>query len=109
MCLAQSNCHINQLCRACAMAASLYDILCVEPSASQLELKAAYKRRVLEVHPDKGGSVEVGSAVVASLSAGYSLPRPSRTLYTEKRWSEVIQELLHPPKPRVLVKNRSLQ
>ena len=37
------------------MVRTLYDVLCVDPGASQLELKAAYKRRVLEVHPDKVG------------------------------------------------------
>ena len=48
------------------MVATLYDVLRVEACASQLELRAAYKRRVLEVHPDKGGTVEACQQVMAA-------------------------------------------
>eukprot|EP00928_Gymnodinium_smaydae_P099434 TRINITY_DN9482_c0_g2_i1.p1 TRINITY_DN9482_c0_g2~~TRINITY_DN9482_c0_g2_i1.p1 ORF type:complete len:534 (-),score=53.38 TRINITY_DN9482_c0_g2_i1:486-2087(-) len=43
---------------------SLYDILGVAPAATFVQLRVAYKRRVLEVHPDKGGSVELCQKVV---------------------------------------------
>jgi curved DNA-binding protein CbpA len=38
--------------------ATFYDLLGVEPDASQREVKAAFRRRSLSVHPDHGGSAE---------------------------------------------------
>lgn len=38
--------------------ATYYDLLGVEPDASQREVKAAFRRRSLSVHPDHGGSAE---------------------------------------------------
>ena len=35
---------------------SLYDVLQAKEDATVDEIKAAFKRRALEVHPDKGGS-----------------------------------------------------
>ena len=35
-----------------------YEVLGVLPGASQEVIRAAYKRRALEVHPDRGGSDE---------------------------------------------------
>ena len=35
-----------------------YSVLCVEPEATLEEIKLAFKRRALQVHPDKGGSKE---------------------------------------------------
>ena len=37
---------------------SLYDALLVDPNATLDEIKLAFKRRALQVHPDKGGSKE---------------------------------------------------
>ena len=37
---------------------SLYDVLLVDQNASLEEIKLAFKRRALQVHPDKGGSKE---------------------------------------------------
>ena len=37
---------------------SLYDVLLVDPNATLDEIKLAFKRRALQVHPDKGGSKE---------------------------------------------------
>eukprot|EP00438_Fugacium_kawagutii_P013859 Skav234043 [mRNA] locus=scaffold461:156231:157481:- [translate_table: standard] len=37
---------------------SLYNLLQAQPDASTDEIKTAFKRRALEVHPDKGGSKE---------------------------------------------------
>ena len=37
---------------------SLYDVLLVDQNASLDEIKLAFKRRALQVHPDKGGSKE---------------------------------------------------
>lgn len=48
------------------MSASLYELLGVAPTATSAELRAAYRRRVLEVHPDKGGSVEVCRRVMGA-------------------------------------------
>ena len=35
-----------------------YDLLGVDPSCSEDELKRAYKKRSLKMHPDRGGSEE---------------------------------------------------
>eukprot|EP00927_Polykrikos_kofoidii_P020588 TRINITY_DN19804_c2_g1_i1.p1 TRINITY_DN19804_c2_g1~~TRINITY_DN19804_c2_g1_i1.p1 ORF type:complete len:770 (-),score=88.28 TRINITY_DN19804_c2_g1_i1:183-2492(-) len=48
------------------MSVSLYDLLGVGPDATLSELRASYKRRMLEVHPDKGGNVELCQRVVAA-------------------------------------------
>ena len=45
---------------------NLYAILKISPSASQSEVKAAYKRQALEAHPDKGGSSLAFQQVVAA-------------------------------------------
>jgi len=46
---------------------NFYELLGVLPSADMLQLKAAYRRRVLEVHPDKkGGCVELCQQVMAA-------------------------------------------
>ena len=37
---------------------SLYDVLLVGQNATSEEIKLAFKRRALQVHPDKGGSKE---------------------------------------------------
>ena len=45
---------------------NLYAILKISPSASQSEVKAAYKRQALASHPDKGGSSLAFQQVVAA-------------------------------------------
>ncbi len=37
---------------------SFYDVLLVDQTATLDEIKLAFKRRALQVHPDKGGSKE---------------------------------------------------
>lgn len=37
----------------------LYDILCIEPTATQDEIKKAYRKLALRYHPDKGGDQEL--------------------------------------------------
>jgi hypothetical protein len=41
-----------------AAAPPAHDVLGVEPDATQAEIRAAYKDRLKEVHPDQGGSAE---------------------------------------------------
>ena len=53
----------NASCRTLAAVAffrmaSFYDVLQVDQNASLDEIKVAFKRRALQVHPDKGGSKE---------------------------------------------------
>ena len=49
------------------MAKSFYDILEVDKSATLEEIKLAFKRRALQVHPDKGGSKEAFHLVYQAL------------------------------------------
>ena len=46
---------------------SLYDVLLVERNATLDEIKLAFKRRALQVHPDKGGSKEAFHLVYQAL------------------------------------------
>ena len=43
-----------------------YDILGVKPDASEADIKAAYRIRALEVHPDRGGDPGGFQAVEAA-------------------------------------------
>jgi curved DNA-binding protein CbpA len=47
-----------RLIRLSVDVASPYDVLGVDPDADEATIKAAYKRRVKEAHPDHGGSAE---------------------------------------------------
>lgn len=42
---------------------SPFDVLRIDPSADEAEIEQAYRRRVLETHPDRGGSTEEFQAV----------------------------------------------
>jgi DnaJ-class molecular chaperone len=50
-----------------AQMTSLYDVLQVDQSATLEEIKLAFKRRALQVHPDKGGSKEAFHLVYEAL------------------------------------------
>lgn len=45
---------------------SAWSILGLEPGATHAELKAAYRRKALESHPDRGGDPTAFRAVIAS-------------------------------------------
>mmetsp|Transcript_93232 Transcript_93232/g.164945 ORF Transcript_93232/g.164945 Transcript_93232/m.164945 type:complete len:608 (+) Transcript_93232:105-1928(+) len=45
---------------------TLYELLGAPRAADHTELRAAYRRRVLEVHPDKGGNIELCQQVMAA-------------------------------------------
>ena len=53
---------------------SLYDVLLVDRNASLDEIKSAFKRRALQVHPDKGGSKDAFHLV-------YEAPDSSQDLF----------------------------
>lgn len=56
---------------------SPYGVLRLKPGCKEEELKAAYKKRILETHPDKGGTVEEFRAVQTAYEAlQKSLPVP---------------------------------
>ncbi|WP_299330698.1 ferredoxin Fer [Haloplanus sp.] len=46
-----------------------YDVLGVKPDADEAELDQAYRRRVVETHPDQGGSVRAFQRVKAAYEA----------------------------------------
>ena len=50
------------------MSENLYDILGVSKSASQEEIKKAYKKLALQHHPDKGGDEEVFKQISGAYS-----------------------------------------
>ena len=52
---------------AAFMVQNLYDVLLVEQTATLDEIKLAFKKRVLQVHPDKGGSKEAFHLVYQAL------------------------------------------
>eukprot|EP00929_Paragymnodinium_shiwhaense_P074957 TRINITY_DN38336_c0_g1_i2.p1 TRINITY_DN38336_c0_g1~~TRINITY_DN38336_c0_g1_i2.p1 ORF type:complete len:398 (+),score=74.49 TRINITY_DN38336_c0_g1_i2:276-1469(+) len=47
----------------------LHEVIGVQPGASAAELRSAFKRRALEVHPDKGGTKEAFQRVLAAFEA----------------------------------------
>ena len=47
--------------------ASLYDVLLVNQNATLDEIKLAFKKRALQVHPDKGGSKDAFHLVYQAL------------------------------------------
>eukprot|EP00438_Fugacium_kawagutii_P020993 Skav232598 [mRNA] locus=scaffold2040:142134:144020:- [translate_table: standard] len=49
------------------MACNLYDVLLVKSDATPNEIKLAFKKRALQVHPDKGGSKEEFHSVYQAL------------------------------------------
>ncbi|MFA9517465.1 ferredoxin Fer [Halopenitus sp. H-Gu1] len=49
--------------------ASPYEVLGVDPDADDGEIERAYRRRVLETHPDHGGSAEAFQAVKTAYEA----------------------------------------
>lgn len=51
-------------------APSPYEVLCVSPSASREEIRAAYKARLLETHPDKPSGSRVAFDAV---NAAYNI------------------------------------
>ena len=69
-------------------AISPYGVLRLKPGCKEEELKAAYKKRVLETHPDKGGSVEEFRAVQTAYEAlQKSLPVPESQSSSSSRAS----------------------
>jgi DnaJ family protein A protein 2 len=74
-------CRQKRLFASAARAAKYYDLLKVSPSASDEEIKKAYKKAALEHHPDRGGD----SDKFKEISHAYSvLSDPSkRQLYDQ--------------------------
>lgn len=66
--------------KASALPLSVWDVLGVTPSATSAELKAAFRARVLEAHPDQGGDDAALRRVVAAYAeARRRLRRPRRS------------------------------
>ena len=70
------------------MAPSLYEILHVSAHASLEEIRTAFKRRALQVHPDKGGTPEAFRAVYAALEV---LGDPQRRRHYDRARKAAVQ------------------
>ena len=46
-----------------------FEVLGVDPDADEAEIDRAYRRRVMETHPDQGGSVRAFQRVKAAYEA----------------------------------------
>ncbi len=104
---------------------SFYDILSVDHNASLEEIKLAFKRRALQVHPDKGGSKEAFHSVYEALQtltdpslrkrydarlAGEATPMPKKAKPKAKRSRGKAGDFGSPkfaPKPKVSTTKRS--
>lgn len=104
---------------------SFYDILSVDHNASLEEIKLAFKRRALQVHPDKGGSKEAFHSVYEALQtltdpslrkrydarlAGEATPMPKKAKAKAKRSRGKAGDFGSPkfaPKPKVSTTKRS--
>ena len=83
--------------------ANAYDVLGVEPTATDAEIRAAYKRHVRTAHPDRHGGSEQAHERFLALQAAYEiLSDPARrrahdqnpeTLLDEKLWELRHQQL----------------
>lgn len=76
------------------MIASYYDILQVDYSATATEIKAAYRKLLLKLHPDKhNGSIEYESIIKAINEAYETLSVPERRkIYDNQLYSNEYTE-----------------
>ena len=77
---------------------SFYDVLCLKSNATLDEIKLAFKRRALQVHPDKGGSKESFHLVYQAFE---TLADPR----ARKAHDQGLQQQVH-PKPKARPKAR---
>ena len=67
----------------------LYDLLGVSPTASDAELKKAYRKKALALHPDKGGDPEMFKEVTSAYEA---LSDPNKREMYDRFGTEVQRE-----------------
>lgn len=62
-----------------------YDILCVEVTATEVELKKAYRKQAIKLHPDKNGNDPEAAAKFQELGEAYGIlqNKDLRALYDE--------------------------
>eukprot|EP00435_Cladocopium_sp_Y103_P036900 s811_g9.t1 len=65
--LATASDHLKSWWSAASMSCNFYDVLQVDRNAPLEEIKLAFKRRALQVHPDKGGNKEAFHLVYQAL------------------------------------------
>jgi curved DNA-binding protein CbpA len=63
---------------------SPFDVLSVDPDATDVEIDRAYRRRVLETHPDQGGSAQEFQRV----RAAYEQVKSGELISPEAEWDD---------------------
>ena len=63
---------------------SPFDVLSVDPDATEVEIDRAYRRRVLETHPDQGGSAQEFQRV----RAAYEQVKSGELISPEADWND---------------------
>ena len=82
---------------------SSYDVLGVSPTATDMDIKAAYKRLVLEWHPDRGlHDQSLAEQNLKTINEAYSKikTRPARDHYNQVLRLQQKAETLSRSKPR---------
>lgn len=92
--------------RACMEARSHYDVLGLEPGCSHLELKAAYRRLLVQTHPDKQCEPQQDGEParhdtqnrLSAIQDAYAVLRDAerRREYDRQLQAEAVQQQVHP-------------
>ncbi|WEW60360.1 hypothetical protein PRK78_005845 [Emydomyces testavorans] len=78
----------------------LYEILGIEPLATTEEIKKAYRKKALELHPDKNyGNVEAATALFAEAQAAYEvLSDPQERAWYDSHRDAIMYDANNPQK-----------